>query len=35
MTFDAERMVRWRKAGYEVGRHDDDTKVPKGFDPEH
>ena len=28
-------VTRLRKAGYEVGGHDDYKKVPKGFDPEH
>ena len=28
-------VAKLRKAGYEVGGHDDYKKVPKGFDPEH
>jgi uncharacterized protein (DUF2461 family) len=28
-------IAKLRKAGYEVGGHDDYKKVPKGFDPEH
>lgn len=31
----AALVTRLRKAGYEVGGHDDYKKVPKGFDPEH
>jgi uncharacterized protein (TIGR02453 family) len=28
-------VTKLRKAGYNVGGHDDYKKVPKGFDPEH
>ncbi len=28
-------VTKLRRAGYEVGGHDDYKKVPKGFDPEH
>jgi hypothetical protein len=28
-------IAKLRKAGYQVGGHDDYKKVPKGFDPEH
>jgi uncharacterized protein (TIGR02453 family) len=31
----AAMIAKLRKAGYEVGGHDDYKKVPKGFDPEH
>lgn len=31
----AALIAKLRKAGYEVGGHDDYKKVPKGFDPEH
>jgi uncharacterized protein (TIGR02453 family) len=31
----AAMVARLRKAGYEVGGHDDYKKVPKGFDPDH
>jgi uncharacterized protein (TIGR02453 family) len=31
----AKLVAKLRKAGYEVGGHDDYKKVPKGFDPEH
>ena len=31
----AALVTKLRKAGYDVGGHDDYKKVPKGFDPEH
>ena len=31
----AALIAKARKAGYEVGGHDDYKKVPKGFDPDH
>ena len=31
----ASLVAKLRKAGYEVGGHDDYKKVPKGFDPDH
>ncbi len=31
----AAMIAKLRKAGYEVGGHDDYKKVPKGFDPDH
>jgi len=31
----AAMIAKLRKAGYEVGGHDDYKKVPRGFDPDH
>ena len=31
----AAMIAKLRKAGYEVGGHDDYKKVPKGYDPDH